>query len=168
VGLAEVSRILRRHRRIAIDTNIFIYQLEAHPQYSSLTQKVFDWVEYSGHRAVTSTITQGPSNTFRSSSFLTFGQSRTGLLVLPYREQGIGMADRLYALLTLYPNLEWVPPSLAIVDVAAKVRAAHGLRTPDALQAAAAIDTRSTAFVSNDPAFDRVPEFETLLLDRLL
>jgi hypothetical protein len=36
-----------------------------------------------------------------------------------------------YGLLSTYPNLEWIALSLEIADVAARLRAMHGLRTPD-------------------------------------
>ena len=61
----------------------------------------------------------------------------------------------------------WVPTSLAIADTAAKVRAVHRLRTPDALQAATAIQSQATGLITNDGVFERVKEFEILVLDRL-
>lgn len=48
---------------------------------------------------------------------------------------------------------------------AARVRAIHRLRTPDALQAATAIEARVTAMLTTDPIFKRVPDFDTLVLD---
>jgi predicted nucleic acid-binding protein len=91
----------------------------------------------------------------------------TELLVLPYRNSNEQQVDELYALLSTYPNLDWVAPSLEIADTAARIRGTHGLRTPDALQAATAVCSRATAFITNDPVFDRVKEFETLVLDQL-
>jgi len=46
---------------------------------------------------------------------------------------------KFYALLTTYPHLSWVPMTLNVADRAAKLRADHGLKTPDAIQAASAI-----------------------------
>jgi hypothetical protein len=42
------------------------------------------------------------------------------------------------------------------------------LGTRDALQAATAARFRATAFITNDPIFARVEEFNTLVLDKLL
>lgn len=50
---------------------------------------------------------------------------------------------------------------------AAEIRARYKLQTPDAIQAATAILARATAFITNDPIFERIPEFDTLILDRL-
>jgi predicted nucleic acid-binding protein len=92
----------------------------------------------------------------------------TELLVQPYRDSGPQRVDEFYALLTTYPNLEWISPNLEIADIAARIRATHRLRTPDALQAATAVHAGATALVTNDPAFKRVEAFETLVLDQIL
>ena len=150
MGLERLRVFLRRHRRVALDTSIFIYQLEANLRYLALTDSIFSWVEVQGHEAVTSTITM------------------TELLVQPYRERNEPQVDEFYGLLSTYPNLQWIAPNLEIADAAARVRAAHRLRTPDALQAATAMHAHATAFITNDPVFERVNEFETAVLDRLL
>jgi predicted nucleic acid-binding protein len=148
--LRPLDAFLRRHRRIALDTSVFIYQLEANPRYVELTDSVFAWLAQPRQAAVTSTITMAE------------------LLVPAYRAGGEHRVDEYYALLTTYPNLEWVAPSLQIADIAARIRAAHRLRTPDALQAATALHIRATGLIANDPVFDRVDGLETLVLDRLL
>jgi len=150
LGIERFRSALRRHRRIALDTSIFIYQIEANPRYLPLTDAVFAWLERPGTSAVTSTITM------------------TELLVAPYRLSDQQRVDEFYSLLSTYPRLEWAPPNLEIADAAARLRAVHRLRTPDALQAATAEDSLATALVTNDPAFARVPSFEALILDQFL
>ena len=68
----------------------------------------------------------------------------TELLVQPYRLSDHRQVDQFYALLSTYPNLDWIEPSLAIADLAARCRAEYRLRTPDALQAATAIESKAT------------------------
>lgn len=150
MGLNRLDAFLLRHRRIALDTSVFIYQLEGNSRYIDLTDRVFAWLEQPNHSAVTSTITM------------------TELLVQPYRTSDDRQVDEFYSLLSTYPNLDWLPPSLASADTAARIRAAHRLRTPDALQAATAIQAEATGLVTNDDIFERVKEFETLVLDQLL
>jgi predicted nucleic acid-binding protein len=75
---------------------------------------------------------------------------------------------KFYALLTTYPHLEWVPPGLEIADLAARFRALHRLRTPDAIHAATAAHAKVTGFITNESAFQRIANFETLLLDTLI
>ena len=92
----------------------------------------------------------------------------TELLVQPYRESDEARVDMIYGLLATYPNLEWIVPDLEIADIAARFRARYRLRTPDALKAATAARAQATGLIANDPVFERVDAFETLLLDRLL
>jgi predicted nucleic acid-binding protein len=150
LGLTQLEGFLSRHRRIALDTSIFIYQLEANSRYLSLTDPLFAWLERPRHSAVTCTVTMRE------------------LLVLPYRSSNEDQVNTYYALLTSYPNLEWIAPTLQIADTAARVRAAHHLRNSDSLQAATAIHSGATGLVTNDQAFDRVREFDVLVLERLL
>jgi predicted nucleic acid-binding protein len=88
--------------------------------------------------------------------------------VQPYRNSDELKVDEFYSLLSTFPNLVWIPPSLLIADTAARIRATHRLRTPDALQAATAINAEASGLVTNDPIFERVKEFDTLVLERLL
>lgn len=92
----------------------------------------------------------------------------TELLVQPYRDVNDSRVDSFYSLLSSYPHLEWIAPGLEIADLAAQIRALHRLRTPDALQAATAVNAHATAFVTNDPVFERVESFESLILDKFL
>jgi predicted nucleic acid-binding protein len=150
LGVEELKQLLRRHRRIALDTSVFIYQLEANAKYLSLTDAVFAWVERTGHEAVTSTITM------------------TELLVPSYRDNNEHRVDEFYGLLSTYPNLRWIAPDLEAADIAARLRATYKLRTPDALQAATAIRAQATGLITNDPMFLRLVEFETAVLDQFL
>jgi predicted nucleic acid-binding protein len=149
----EIKRLrafLRTHPRVALDTCIFIYQWEANPRYSPLTNVIFSSTEQSHVSAVTSTITM------------------TELLVHPYRNQDVLRSNELFGLLSTYPNLEWVAPDLDIAARAGEIRALHRLRTPDALQAATAVHANATAFLTNDPVFRRITTLEVLILDEFV
>ena len=98
MGLTRLGSFLGRHRSIAIDTNIFIYALEANPRYAAFADHVFSWLEQAGHRGVTSTITM------------------TELMVQPYRAGDEQRVNELYGLLATYPNLDWIAPDLEIAD----------------------------------------------------
>ena len=150
MALAHLRALLRAHRRVALDTCIFIYQWEANSRYSPLTDYIFSALEQSDFVAVTSTITL------------------TELLVHPYRNQDTIRANELLGMASTFPHLEWISPDLEIADRAAEVRAQYRLQTPDAIQAATAIHSRATALITNDPIFTRIANFETLVLDQLL
>jgi len=150
LGVDRLRIFLERHSRVALDTSIFIYHLEANSKYLAYTEILFSWLERARSEAITSTITM------------------TELLVLPYRQGDEQRADDLYGLLSTFPNLDWIAPNLEIAELAARIRALHRLQTPDALQAATAIRTKATALITNDAVFGRVKGFQTLVLDKLL
>lgn len=55
------------------------------------------------------------------------------------------------------PDLAWVELTRDVVELAAVIRAKHGLRTPDALQAASCLQLGADhVFLSGDSAFKRV------------
>ena len=77
-----------------------------------------------------------------------------------------GAVNRFYALLSAYPHLDRIAPSLEIADIAARLGARRRLKSPDAIQAATAIKGGVTALFTNDAVFERVGLFETAVLDR--
>jgi predicted nucleic acid-binding protein len=146
---SSIEGFLQRHRRVALDTSVVIYAVEANPKYFNLAGRVFNWLESDGH-AVTSTLTM------------------TEALVRPYRVDDIQAVDKFYSFLLTYPHLEWVAPTLRIADRAAQMRAEHNLRTPDAIQAATAAVSGATALITNDPIFRRIEFLNVLILDEML
>jgi predicted nucleic acid-binding protein len=135
---------------IGLDTNVFIYFLEAHPQYGSWCASLFDMIERGHNPAVTSTVTL------------------LELLVLPYRNQKEELAQKIFALTSTYPGLEWVPLTMNLADRAAELRARYRLSTPDAIQLATAISRRATRFYGNDRSLRRVSEIECLIVEDLI
>ncbi len=150
MGLEELDDFLRRHRRVALDTSIFVYHVQANPRYLPATDQLFSWLERPLSSAVTSCI------------------SMTELLVQPIRGGDEKLVGEFFSLLTRYPNLEWMPTTVPIAALAARFRVLHRLRTPDALQAATAVYSRATGLITNDAAFRRLGEVRVLLLDDIL
>lgn len=147
--MTRLQSFLSKHRRIALDSSIFIYFLEQNAAYVELAEEVFEWLEGAENSAVTSTLTMAE------------------VLVYPYRLSNQKLVDQYYSLLSQFPNLEWVAPELRVADGAARIRTIHRLRTPDALQIATAIESGATAFLTNDSELSRVSEIEVVLLDQL-
>jgi len=115
-----------------------------------LVNPVFAWLEGSRAQAVTSTITM------------------LELLVQPYRLSDIDRVNKFYALLSTFPHLEWIAPTLRIADLGAQLRAEHNLRAPDSLQAATAMVCNATGLISNDAKFRKLAGLEVIVLDDLL
>lgn len=142
-----LRRFLKKHTHISLDTSVFIYFVEQHPRYHILCESVFQAIETGQIRATTSTLTL------------------LEILVQPYLKKLDDLVLKFYALLTTYPNLNWIDLSLDIADTAARLRAEYRLKTPDAIHVATAISSGSTGLLCNDSAFKRVKEIECFMLD---
>jgi predicted nucleic acid-binding protein len=110
---------------------------------------LFDLIERGHNPAVTSTVTL------------------LELLVQPYREQQEELAQKIFALTSTYPKLEWMPVTMNLADRAAELRARYRLSTPDAIQLATAINYKAARFYGNDRSLRRVTEIECILVDDL-
>lgn len=129
---------------------VFIYHLEDHPAYASLTQPLFEAWEEGKSSGVTSVITI------------------LEILVKPKREGKREAARDYLELLITYPNLTIVEVDLGLADLAADLRAKYGIRMPDALQLAAALQAGAGGFITNDGRLKQVTELEVAVLDELL
>lgn len=118
-----LEEFLARHEQVGADTVVFIYHLKDHPEYAPLTQLLFEAWEEGRNSGVTSVITI------------------LELLVKPKREGKSGVARDYLELLSTYPNLTIVEVDLELAELASDLRARYGngIRTPDALQLAAAL-----------------------------
>ena len=150
MGLGDLAGFLRRHRRVALDTSIFVYHVQGNPRYLPATDHLFAWLERLSSSAVTSCI------------------SMAELLVQPIREGDEKLVGESFLLLTRYPHLEWMPTTVPIAALAARFRATYRLRTPDALQGATAVYAAATGLITNDVSFRRLTELQVLVLDDLL
>lgn len=89
--------------------------------------------------------------------------SRLGVMecrVKPLREANMTLLARYD---TFFQQVQIVELSAAVVDTATDLRAATGLKTPDALQAACALSLAAPlSFVTGDAGFARVPGLNML------
>jgi len=88
-------------------------------------------------------------------------------LVKPLRE-GDTLVELLFRSLFDAREVKLIPTTRSLWESAARLRADTGLKTPDALHAAAALHELSTLFVTNDDDFRRLEDLEVLVLDDLL
>ena len=98
---------------------------------------------------------------------LALAVSRLSLLecrVAPLRRGDQASLDRFQALFT-QPDLQVVELSASVVELATQLRANHGLRTPDALQAACCLQLGPDAvMITGDAGFQRVQALPVRLI----
>ncbi len=131
---------LAKHARVGVDSSVLIYHLEGLAPYASLTEIVFTDLARGAIAAVIPTICV------------------TELLVKPLADRADDKVRSCEAFLDGLPNTQFVPPSVSIAKEAARLRAVHRLRTPDALLIATALAEKATAFLTNDARMKRVEE----------
>jgi predicted nucleic acid-binding protein len=133
---------------VGLDTNIFIYHLEAHPRYQPLTQALLVDVQAGQQEAITSVVTV------------------MELTVHPWRAGRAAVAREYETLLVHFPNLILADVTRDEARRAAQLRARYNVRPADALQVATALLHRATAFVTNDRRLARLsPEIDVIALD---
>jgi predicted nucleic acid-binding protein len=131
---------------LGFDTSPFIYFVEKHPDYLGLMREVISRVDVGALTGYSSVITL------------------TEVLTLPKRLQKTKLVDDYQDLLLNSRNFMLIPISATIAERAADLRARYNLRTPDALQIAAALAVGCAAFLTNDSTLKRVNELRILFL----
>jgi predicted nucleic acid-binding protein len=134
----NLKQRLTRHSLLGVDTSVFIYQVEAHPRYLSVSQTVLQTIQAGHVEAITSVMTL------------------TELTVHPWRKQQAIIAQEYEALLVHFPHLQVLDVTRDIGRRAAQLRAHYNLRPADALQVATTIQHGGTAFVTNDRQLTRL------------
>jgi predicted nucleic acid-binding protein len=135
--------------RLGFNTAPVIYFVEAHPRYDALVTEVFQRVADGAFAGVTSVITLSE------------------VLVHPLRRGDTRLEQEYRDLLLRSDHFATHSIDPASAARAAQLRASYGLRTPDALQLAAALAAKCEAFLTNDAALQRVTELRVRVLDDL-
>lgn len=131
---------------VALDTPVFVYFIEEHPQYLPVVEPVFAAVASGALEAVTS------------------GLTLLETLVVPFRAGDMELAARYELLLTRGRGLRMVDLSRAVLRAAARLRSQTRLRIPDAIQAAAAILGGARRLLTNDRRMPVLPGLRVLQL----
>jgi predicted nucleic acid-binding protein len=131
---------------VALDTAAFIYFIEAHPAYLAVLLPLFQAADREELTIVTSAVTL------------------LEVLVVPYRAGNLALATRYEEILTRSRGVLLRHIDGAQLRAAAQLRAVAGVRTPDALQLAAALAEGCTALVTNDQRLHPFPGLPVLQL----
>lgn len=135
---------------VALDTAAFIYFIEENPTYLPLVKPIFEDANRGRRQIVTSALTL------------------LEVLVVPYRAGDLALAERYESLLTKSRGVLLVDWDRSQLRAAAQLRALHRVRTPDALQLAAALRQRCAAFVTNDRDLPEISGIQILQLKAFL
>lgn len=138
-----------RGQVVGLDTTPLIYFIEQNPFYLEEVRPFFEGIERREFSAVTSIVTL------------------LEVLVHPFRRGDAALAQQYRDILLNAEGLSTIFLSQDIAEGAARLRANHNIRTPDAIQVATAIHTGASYFLTNDARLPSLPELDVLVLDEL-
>ena len=147
--LTKLDDALTAVTKLGFDTAPFIYFMERHPAYVDLLRAIFSRVDAGTLAGYSSVITL------------------TEVLTKPKQAGDTTIEHEYRRRLLRGRNFTLLPIDPAIAERASDLRARYRLRTPDALQVAAALGSGCQALVTNDIALRRVTELRVLVLDEL-
>lgn len=145
--MIKLDAALSPINNLGFNTAPIIYFIEANPNYDRLVTEIFERV--------------GQGRLFAFTSVVTL----TEVLVQPILKSNQTLEQQYRQLLLFSPNFFTNSITPEIACRAAELRAKYRLRTPDALQIAAALEAGCEAFLCNDKNLRRVVEIEILVLD---
>ena len=130
--------LLPENQCYTLDTVTIIYFLEQHPRHYQTAKEIFTKIETGKISAIIST--------------LVFSE----LLVPAYKTKEYKHAEMIVHILSNFPNLKTIPLTTKISTTAGRLRALHGLRTPDAIHIATALESKSSGIITNDKGFKKI------------
>lgn len=122
----------RRPPVLGVDTMILIYHFGEHERFGPAATQLLQAAEEGRCRLLVSVL------------------GRLETLVAPKRHGRDDLCRRYRELFEGFPNLEVIDVDAQVVEIGSDLRAAHGLRTPDAIHLATALHRRADAFVTED------------------
>ncbi len=129
---------------VTVDTAPIIYLLEDHPRFAEEFVPLFQQIEAGRILAVISPVTIAE---------VVAGPLSSGNEIL---------AERYFKVLTSGPNWTVQELTAELSSLAARIRIRYGLKLPDAIQVATAVQTGSSALITHDRDFQGVDEIRIL------
>ena len=143
MGLADE---ISENARISFDANVLIYYVEENPEFLHVVEPAFELIIAGRLTAEVSLIVL------------------LEVLVRPIREGLESVANKYRAILEGTMGITAHILDQPLAELAAQIRARHGLRTPDAIVAATAIGHNCSHILTNGPVFRRLDNMKVLVI----
>ena len=145
-AVIKVADALRAVTRLGFDTTPLIYFVERHPNYIDVVREFFRQVDTGAVKGVTGMI------------------SYSEVMVVPKRLNNKALEKAYRDVLFTSHNFTTVAIDAGIADRAADLRSRYKVKLPDALQVAAALETKCEAFLTNDEALSVITDLRVIVL----
>lgn len=150
MGGLTTAEVVRRHQKVGLDSNLFIYLIEDVPPWADRVAELLTAVDTGAAAAVMSAI----------------GLSE--ILSGPARDGDLGRLERNHDDIRAISGLTIVPLTPDVAADAAVIRGVRGITLPDAIHLASARAFGATAFVTNDRRLRGSSRLEVVYLDELV
>ncbi len=145
-----ISRSVLAGLRVYLDSNVFIYALEAMPRYGPLCLAILEGLEKRDFRGITSELTIAET------------------LARPMRDNRLDLAKTYDDLLQNGESLEVVPVSRSVLIESARLRALVRNPLPDSIHLATAIEAKCDYFITGDKSLKPSSALRLITLDEFL
>lgn len=146
VKVKKFQSHLQQYAKVAVDSSIFIYQFEQHPQFEPLCSIVFDGITTNRLQLITSTITVSE------------------VMVKPVQLSDTEVVTLYEGVFTAMPNFTLLNVDYTIAKLAAYLRAHYHILLPDAIHVASALQAKADVFLTNDDELRSIQEIPVLCL----
>jgi len=150
MGGLTTAEVVRRHQKIGLDSNVFIYLIEDVPPWAEPVAELLTAVDAGATAAVMSAI------------------GLTEILCGPARDGDLGRLERNRDDIGAISGLTIVPLTPDVAVDAAVIRGVRGITLPDAIHLASARAVGATAFITNDRRVRGSSKLEVVYLDDLV
>jgi predicted nucleic acid-binding protein len=134
---------------VYVDTNAVIYHVERIEPYRTAAEPLWNDLDVGKAQVATSDL------------------SLLEVLVKPLRDGNSSLATLYRTVLLGTIGLRCLSITRDVLEAAARLRADHNLKTPDAIHAATALHAGCALFVTNDAGFRRVPGLHVAVLSEV-
>ena len=134
---------------VYVDANAIIYRIERVEPYLRVSAPLWDALDTGMQQVITSEL------------------SILEVLVKPIRTSDTALTSLFRRVMYQTLGFTCMPITRQILEDAARLRVAAGLKTPDAIHAATALLNGCAQFVTNDPAFRRVSGLPVAVLSEI-
>lgn len=139
-----------KSKTVFLDTAPLIYYIEENRNYSPILNKLF--------------LANSKGDFLFQTSVITLLE----VLVYPMRANEQQLVEEYQNILCNSPSIDIIDLTIEIAIKAATLRAKYGIKTPDAIQVATAINASSEYFLTNDIRLKAISEIEILILDEIV
>ena len=139
-----------KSKTVFMDTAPLIYYIEENRNYSPILNKLF--------------LANSKGDFLFQTSVITLLE----VLVYPMRANEQQLVEEYQNILCNSTSIDIIDLTIEIAIKAASLRAKYGLKTPDSIQVATALNASSDYFLTNDIRLKAISEIEILILDEIV